>query len=128
LFDNGTNGDVTAGDNVYSFAITIPAGEDGGLRSISATASDAQDRSVNMTLNITINAPPPDDNPLIFGNPSGATSSISNENNYLMINPKARVSRRTLSRSLLPFGSTRMTFQVVAGTTTFPPATIPMFP
>jgi DNA/RNA endonuclease G (NUC1) len=92
LFDNGTNGDVTAGDNVYSFAITIPAGEDGGLRSISATASDAQDRSVNMTLNITINAPPPDDNPLIFGNPSGATSSVSNENNYLMIKPQYTLS------------------------------------
>jgi DNA/RNA endonuclease G (NUC1) len=92
LFDNGTNGDVTAGDNVYSFSITIPAGEDGGLRSISATASDAQDRSVNMTLNITINAPPPDDNPLIFGNPSGATSSVSNENNYLMIKPQYTLS------------------------------------
>jgi len=92
LFDNGTNGDVTAGDNVYSFSITIPAGEDGGLRSISATASDAQDRAVNMTLNITINAPPPDDNPLIFGNPSGATSNVSNENNYLMIKPQYSLS------------------------------------
>jgi DNA/RNA endonuclease G (NUC1) len=92
LFDDGTNGDVTAGDNVYSFSITIPAGEDGGLRSITATATDAQDRTVNMSLNLSINAPPPDDNPLILGNPSGATANVANENNYLMIKPQYTLS------------------------------------
>jgi endonuclease G len=92
LFDDGTNGDVTAADNVYSFSITVPEGEDGGPRTITATATDAQDRTVNMSLNLTINAPPPDDNPLILGNPSGATANVANENNYLMIKPQYTLS------------------------------------
>ena len=37
FFDNGTNGDVTAGDNVFSFAISIPAGTPGGIRNVFAT-------------------------------------------------------------------------------------------
>lgn len=92
LFDDGTNGDVTAGDNIFSYLATIPAGEDGGPRTITATATDGQDRSVNMSLNITVNAPPPDDNPLILGNPSGATGNIANENNYLMVKPQYTLS------------------------------------
>ena len=56
FFDDGTNGDVTAGDNVYSYRQTIPADATGGVRNITAVASDQQARSVNMTLNITVNA------------------------------------------------------------------------
>jgi DNA/RNA endonuclease G (NUC1) len=92
LFDDGTNGDVTAGDNIYSFSITIPEGEDGGPRAITATVTDAQERAVNLSLTITINAPPPDDNPLVLGNPSGATGDVANENNYLMVKPQYTLS------------------------------------
>ena len=88
FFDNGTNGDVTPGDNVFSFAATIPAGTTGCIRNITAVASDAQARSVNLNLSITINAPLPGDDPLIFGNPSNATPVTTNENNYLMPKPQ----------------------------------------
>jgi endonuclease G len=84
FFDDGTNGDVTPGDNVFSYSATIPAGTSGGQTSVSATASDAQARSVNVTINLTIDAPLPGEDPLLLGNPSNATNDVANENNYLM--------------------------------------------
>lgn len=84
FFDNGTNGDVTAGDNVFSFAATVSAGTTGGIKSVTAVASDAEARTVNLNVNITVNAPLPNDDPLLLGNPSNATPDLANENNYLM--------------------------------------------
>jgi endonuclease G len=92
FFDDGTNGDATAGDNVYSYRQAIPADATGGVRNITAVASDQQARSVNMTLNITVNAPLPNEDPLILGNPSGATPDVANENNYLMPKPQYTIS------------------------------------
>lgn len=84
FFDDGTNGDIAAGDNVFSYSATIPANTPGGMTSVSATASDAQARSVNLIINLTIDAPLPGENPLLLGNPSNATTDVANENNYLM--------------------------------------------
>ncbi len=92
FFDNGTNGDVTAGDNTFSYLATIPAGSAGGVRNVTAVATDAQARSVNLNVSITINAPLPGDDPLIFGNPSNATGDIANQNNYLMLKPQYSLS------------------------------------
>jgi len=88
FFDNGTNGDVTPGDNVYSFAVNIPGGTSGSTRNVTAVASDAQGRSVNLNQNVTINAPLANEDPLLFGNPSLATGVVANENNYLMQKPQ----------------------------------------
>ena len=92
LFDNGTNGDVTPNDNIFSFLATIPAGTTGGIHVVTAVASDAQARTVNLTQNITVNAPLPNDDPLLLGNPTNATGDIANENNYLMIKPQYQLS------------------------------------
>lgn len=92
FFDNGTNGDATAGDNVFSFLATVPAGSSGGIRNVTAAASDAQARVVNLNQSITINAPLPGEDPLLFGNPSNATPDIANENNYLMEKPQYSLS------------------------------------
>jgi len=40
FYDDGTNGDVTAGDNLFSFRYTLPADVTGGQRSLSVTVSD----------------------------------------------------------------------------------------
>lgn len=87
FFDDGTNGDVTAGDNIFSYLATVPLGTPGGTASISGVAQDGQGRTANVGTNLTINAAPPGEDPLLLGNPSGATSDIANENNYLMIKP-----------------------------------------
>lgn len=93
FFDDGTNGDVTAGDNVFSYAVSFPAGTPGGNRTVTAVASDAQGRTVNnLSQIITINAPLANEDPLLFGNPSYATTNVANENNYLMPKPQYTLS------------------------------------
>ena len=92
FFDNGTNGDVTPNDNVFSYLATIPASLSGGQVSITAVASDAQARTANVTINLTINAQPVNENPLLLGNPSNATGDVANENNYLLIKPQYSLS------------------------------------
>ncbi len=92
FFDDGTNGDTTGGDNVFSYLAAIPVGATGGVRNVTAVASDAQARTVNLNQNITINAPLPGEDPLILGNPSNATPDTANENNYLMQKPQYSLS------------------------------------
>lgn len=92
FFDNGTNGDVTPGDNIFSYLATVPAGTTGGIKIVAAVAADAQGRFVPLTQNITVNGPVPTDDPLIFGNPSNATTSVANENNYLIQRPQYSMS------------------------------------
>ena len=84
FFDNGTNGDATAGDNVFSFSAIVSTATTGGVKNVTATASDAQARSANVNVNVTVNAPLPNEDPLLLGNPSNATTDVANENNYLM--------------------------------------------
>lgn len=92
FFDNGTNGDVTAGDNVFSYLATISNGTGGGTYGVSAVASDAQGRTATVSISIVVNAPIAGDDPLLLGNPSNATSDVANENNYLMIKPQYSLS------------------------------------
>ncbi|MDQ4123395.1 MAG: DNA/RNA non-specific endonuclease [Acidobacteriota bacterium] len=92
FFDNGTNGDVTAGDNIYSFQTQIPAVQAGGSLVIPATVTDAQSRTANAAINITISAPLPGDDPLVLGNPSNATPDVNNPFNYLMQKPQYSLS------------------------------------
>lgn len=92
FFDNGTNGDVTAGDNVFSFLATVPANTVGGVHVITAVASDTQARTVNLSQNLTVNANFAGEDPLLLGNPSDATPDIANENNYLMVRPQYTLS------------------------------------
>ena len=54
LFDNGTNGDTTAGDNVFSFQATVAAATPLGFRDAIATASDAQGRSGTASTTIEV--------------------------------------------------------------------------
>lgn len=92
FFDDGTHGDTTAGDNVYSFLAVVSQGTSGGQHIVSSLTADAQGRSVPLQVNLTINAPLPNEDPLILGNPSSATPDIANENNYLMPKPQYTIS------------------------------------
>lgn len=92
FFDNGTNGDVTAGDNIFSYAATIPATATGGTFAVTAVATDQQTRTANVSFNVTINAPVAGEDPLLLGNPSNATANTANENNYLMVKPQYSLS------------------------------------
>lgn len=45
FFDNGTNGDLVAGDGTFTYAATVPSGLTVGSRTITTTVTDAQSRS-----------------------------------------------------------------------------------
>lgn len=57
FFDDGSNGDVTAGDSIFSFSFTVPNGATPGSIILPVTVSDAQGRSG--TASITVNILPP---------------------------------------------------------------------
>ena len=58
FFDDGTNGDATSGDNVFSFQYTVPAATASGAKSLPVTVSDAQSRSSSTAIALTIQSPP----------------------------------------------------------------------
>ncbi|CAN5311227.1 hypothetical protein BH10ACI3_BH10ACI3_29170 [soil metagenome] len=92
FFDDGTNGDATPGDNVFTFLAVVPLGTTAGNHSVTATAADAQARTVPLQQTITVTGVLPNDDPLLFGNPSGATPDVLNPNNYLMVKPQYTLS------------------------------------
>jgi subtilisin-like proprotein convertase family protein len=58
FYDDGTHGDVTPGDNVFSYLATLTEPMSAGTVSIPFTASDAQGRSSSCTLTLTSTAAP----------------------------------------------------------------------
>lgn len=54
FYDNGTNGDVTAGDNVFSFQSTVAGGTSAGAKSLPATIADAQSRTGSASIALTV--------------------------------------------------------------------------
>ncbi len=61
FFDDGTHGDATAGDNIFSFQASVPAATSAGGTSLLATITDAQVRSgtASIALTVTANSPSP---------------------------------------------------------------------
>lgn len=57
FFDDGTNGDVTASDNVFSFRATVSPGTTPGVKTVSIALVDAQLRSGSATIPLTIQPP-----------------------------------------------------------------------
>jgi DNA/RNA endonuclease G (NUC1) len=92
FYDDGTNGDVTAGDNTFSYSYTVPSTATGGTFAITAAVADAQGRTANPNFNLTISAASAGENPLLLGNPSNATADVNFPLNYLMEKPQFSLS------------------------------------
>jgi predicted extracellular nuclease len=60
FFDDATNGDVTAGDNVFSFQATVDSGTGPGAKSLPCIITDAQSRTGNATIALTVQVPAAD--------------------------------------------------------------------
>lgn len=84
FYDDGTHGDVTPGDNIFSFLATVSQGTSVGVHLVTAVAADDQGRTAPVQTNINVTGTLPNEDPLTFGNPSNATNNVANENNYLM--------------------------------------------
>ena len=60
FFDDGINGgDTTAGDNIFTYTATVSLVTTPGAKSLPFTISDAQARSGNGSINLTVQTPPP---------------------------------------------------------------------
>lgn len=92
LFDDGTNGDAVSGDGIYSYRAAVASGASGGIFPVTVIVSDAESRTVNLSVHLTVNAPYPGEDPLVLGNPSYATPDVTSENNYLMTKPQYSLS------------------------------------
>jgi hypothetical protein len=57
FFDDGSNGDVTAGDDTFSFLATVGSGGAVGSLSLPATISDAEGRSGSANIPLTVLPP-----------------------------------------------------------------------
>ncbi|MBV9241153.1 MAG: DNA/RNA non-specific endonuclease, partial [Acidobacteria bacterium] len=69
LYDDGTNGDVTAGDNIFTFATIVAAGTSGGVKTIPFTVNDSLDRATTGNFQLTVQG---------TSNPSGTGSANPN--------------------------------------------------
>ncbi|MCU1235317.1 MAG: hypothetical protein JWP63_3284, partial [Candidatus Solibacter sp.] len=56
FFDDGTHGDLTPGDNTFSFSATVTATP--GAKNLPATITDAQARTGSASIALTIQSPP----------------------------------------------------------------------
>jgi predicted extracellular nuclease len=57
LFDDGTNGDVTAGDNTFSYQATVGGAVTAGSKTLAATITDAQARTGSASIALSIEPP-----------------------------------------------------------------------
>jgi len=57
FYDDGTHGDQTAGDNVFSYLHTVGPFISTGVKNIVATITDAQTRSATAPITITVQSP-----------------------------------------------------------------------
>ena len=56
FFDDGTNGDTTPGDNMFTFVATIGAGTTPGSQTLPATITDLEGRTGTATISLTVTA------------------------------------------------------------------------
>jgi len=65
FYDNGTNGDVTPNDNIFSFQPLVEPTTAAGLKNIPITITDAQSRSSSTAISLTVQTPAPPGNVVI---------------------------------------------------------------
>src|SRR5262249_379809 len=58
FFDDGTHGDVTPGDKVFSFLATVAVATPPGTASLPVSAADAQGHTGTAAISLPINVPP----------------------------------------------------------------------
>jgi predicted extracellular nuclease len=59
LFDDATNGDVTPGDNTFSYSATVTSGTSAGAKNLPFTITDAQGRSGSGSISLNVTSPVP---------------------------------------------------------------------
>lgn len=84
FYNDGTNGDVNAGDNVFSYQATVSADTFSGDKVLPISIADAQARTASTSISLTVRAARTPEIHLTMGNPSDAIADINNPSNYLL--------------------------------------------
>ncbi len=83
FYDDGSNGDVSPGDNIFSYAATVPISTTPGAKSLPFTITDAQVRSGGGSISLTVNAPPPPSDHVVisqvYGGGGNALATYKND-------------------------------------------------
>jgi len=93
FYDDGSNGDVTGGDNIFSYFATVTMATAPGAKSLPFTITDAQVRSGNGSISLTVQAPPPPSDHVVIsqiygGGGNTGTPSGTYRNDYVeLYNP-----------------------------------------
>lgn len=90
FYDDGSNGDADDGDNIFTYQAIVANGISAGNKTLPFTITDAETRSGNGSISLTVQEPPP---PLdhvvisqIYG--GGGNASATYENDYVeLYNP-----------------------------------------
>ena len=81
FFDDGTNGDLIVGDNVFSYSATVSTATTTGSKTIPFSITDAQSRSGSGNISLTVASA----EHMLMGNPSNAVTDGNTKTNYLML-------------------------------------------
>ncbi|HBB87023.1 MAG TPA: hypothetical protein DC047_05360, partial [Blastocatellia bacterium] len=57
FYDDGTHGDVTVGDNIFSFFYTLPTNASTGAKAVNVSVTDTQARSAPATITLSVASP-----------------------------------------------------------------------
>jgi uncharacterized protein len=120
FFDDGTNGDVTAGNNTFSFSTIVTVATTPGTKTLAISISDAQGRSGSATITLTVTAAPlnlsihdiqgPDDTSPVVGRLVATTGIVTAvvSNGFFIQNPdNAMDSDPNSSEGVFVFTSSR---------------------
>jgi endonuclease G len=88
FFDDGSNGgDTAAGDNVFTYTAVVGSLTTAGAKSLPFSISDAQARSANGSISLTVQQPPPPVDHLVISQlyGGGGNTSATFTNDYVEI-------------------------------------------
>ncbi|HMG36330.1 MAG TPA: DNA/RNA non-specific endonuclease [Blastocatellia bacterium] len=113
FFDDGTNGDVTAGDRTFSFRATVSLTTTAGLKNLPAVINDAQSRTGSASISLVVQSAPVTPGMVVISQVygGGGNSGATLKNDFIEL----------FNRSSVPIDLTGWTVQYVsaAGTGTW---------
>jgi predicted extracellular nuclease len=128
FFDDGTNGDVTAGNNMFSFSTIVTVTTTPGTKTLPISISDAQGRSGSATITLTVTAAPlnlsihdiqgPGDTSPVAGRLVSTTGIVTGvkSNGFFIQNPDSAVDADpNTSEGVFVFTSSRPTAVATVG-------------
>ena len=123
FFDNATNGDVTAGDLVFSCLATVSLASTGGTKLLPASITDSFPRTATATIALEVVAPPTPSTTLVISRVygGGGNAGATYKNDFIELYNLGATPVTVSGWSVQYASSTGTTWQVTPLTGTIPP-------